>query len=269
MWAVAELSLRKMREGSLYILIAIGMVICVLADFASPVAEQLGDGSLFSYALGSQSLQTPPITAGTSCAMLFCVLLGVFWGTSEIPGDIASGLAMVVLSKPIGRFRYVFGKYLAMLLATLLAFALFESLLLISHFVFGTGSSAYTLAAILRQLLPPLMLIPLVAIAMTFSLVAGAMGAMIFTIVYLLFSLVMSFLPVTLSLFPAGTFPGVNMAAAVSRFFFPNLLYYFQDSVSGWFLVLTLLVYTVALTVLFLLLMAWRVRSMDLNSGGA
>ena len=93
MLAVAELTLRKMREGTLLLLILIGAVFCVLADSTTPPSEQVGVGTLLSYALGSQSKAVPPISAGTACAMLFSVLLGVFWESSEIPGDISSGLA--------------------------------------------------------------------------------------------------------------------------------------------------------------------------------
>ena len=265
MLAVAELTLRKMREGTLLLLILIGAVFCVLADSTTPPSEQVGVGTLLSYALGSQSKAVPPISAGTACAMLFSVLLGVFWGSSEIPGDISSGLAMVVLSKPVGRVRYALGKYLGMLLAALGVFAVFELALVIGHFAFGSGATSYGPMAIVRQLMPPLMLCPLVAIAMTASLVAGGMGGMVITILYMLFSVAMSFIPVTLSLFPEGTLPGLNTLAASTRFFVPNLIYFFQENIAGPLMVSVLLIYTVCLTTIFLILLIWRICSMDMN----
>ena len=116
MWAVTELSLRRMREGTFYLLILIGIVVCVLADSADPISGQVAKESLFAYALSGESVNVPPITAGSCVAMLICILLGVLFGSSEIPGDMNSGLVMVLLSKPISRARYLFGKYLASLI---------------------------------------------------------------------------------------------------------------------------------------------------------
>lgn len=265
MWAVAELSLRKMRESSLGILILIGAFLCVLADSAAPIADQLDKNSLFNYALGSQSMAIPPISAGTASAMLFSVLLCVFWGASEIPGDMSTGLIQVVLAKPVGRLKYLLGKYLAMLTASFAVFTLFEIILLLSQLIFKTGSVHYTLAAAGRQFLVPLMLAPLTAIAMLFSLFAGGMGGMIFTVIYLLFSAVISFLPVTLALFPKGTLPGLGEVVGAVHYFFPNLLYYIQDSIGNTFMVCVIFLYTVSVTLLFLLFMLLRIQKMDLN----
>lgn len=48
MWAVTELSLRRMREGTFYLLILIGIVVCVLADSADPISGQVAKESLFA-----------------------------------------------------------------------------------------------------------------------------------------------------------------------------------------------------------------------------
>ena len=89
-------------------------------------------------------------------AMLICILLGVFFGSSEIPGDMNSGLVMVLLSKPISRARYLFGKYLATLIISVGIFVVIEIALIISHFVLGTGgASDYSFRQILRQMIPP------------------------------------------------------------------------------------------------------------------
>ena len=62
MWAVTELSLRRMREGTFYLLILIGIVVCVLADSADPISGQVAKESLFAYALSGESVNVPPIT---------------------------------------------------------------------------------------------------------------------------------------------------------------------------------------------------------------
>ena len=132
MWAVTELSLRRMREGTFYLLILIGIVVCVLADSADPISGQVAKESLFAYALSGESVNVPPITAGSCVAMLICILLGVFFGSSEIPGDMNSGLVMVLLSKPISRARYLFGKYLATLIISVGIFVVIEIALIIN-----------------------------------------------------------------------------------------------------------------------------------------
>lgn len=269
MWAVIELSVRKMREGSFYLLLAVGALICVLADAADPLSNQIDKASLFGYALSGASVSVPPITAGSGIGMLLAVLLAVFFGCSEIPGEIGSGLVQVVLSKPVGRVRYLLGKYFATLLLTWEIYFLFEAVLVGCHFAFGTGNSAYTWAQIARQWLPPLALPMLVAVALTFSLLAGAMGGMVTTTVYLLFSAVVSFMPVTLALFPKGMIPGLNEAMTVCHYLFPNLLYYMQDSVNGWLMIGAAAVYSVSVTTLFLAVAAFRIRRMDLNVVGA
>lgn len=266
MWAVAELSLLKMREGAFYLLILVGIAVCVLADTADPVSGQVTRESLFAYALSGESVNVPPLTIGTCVGMLICILLGVFYGSSEVPGDMNSGLILVVLSKPVSRMRYLLGKYLSTLLMTEGIFIVIEVVLVISHFIFGAGgSSDYSMRQILRQFIPPMMLMPLIAITVTFSTVAGSMGSMVFTTVYLLFSAVMSFMPLTLALFPEGMIPGLGVAMTVLHYFFPNLISYFQESVHGAFLVSALVLYTISLTVLFLLLAIWRIRKMDLS----
>lgn len=267
-FAVAELTLRKMRENTFYLLVLISIVVSILADAADPLSGQVAKESLFGYALSGESVDVPPVTAGSAIGLLICVLLGVFFGSSEIPGDINSGLVLVVLSKPVTRARYLLGKYFATLIMATAIFIVIEVALVASHYVLGTGSREYSLAVIGRQFIPPLMLWPLIAITIAFSTIAGSMGSMVFTTVYLMFSAAMSFIPLTLALFPPDMIPGLGLAMTILHYFFPNLLFYLQDSVNGAFLIVTLQVYTVSVTVLFLWLALYKFRRMDLSPLG-
>ena len=70
MWAVTELSLRRMREGTFYLLILIGIVVCVLADSADPISGQVAKESLFAYALSGESVNVPPVSMPSPMVMV-------------------------------------------------------------------------------------------------------------------------------------------------------------------------------------------------------
>lgn len=266
MWAITELSLRRMRETAFYMLVLVGIIVCVLSDIADPITGQISQGSLFSYALSGESVEVPPVTIGTCVAMIFCILIAVFYSASEIPQDIANGLIMVVLSKPCGRVSYLAGKYISTIIMSLVVFILIEIALIISNRVLGLGSTQYTFTLILRQFIPSLMLIPLITITIAFSTVAGSMGAMVFTTVYAIFSLAMGFVPLTIALFPQGMLPGLDILMALIHYLFPNFLFYFQDSVNGPFLISILVTYTFSVAFIFMFFTMIRLKRMDLSA---
>ncbi len=266
MWAISELSLRKMREAAFYILVLVSLFICVMADNADPITGQISQGSLFSFALSGTGVEVPPITIGSCVAMLFCILIAVFYSASEIPSDINNGLIMIVLSKPLGRIQYLAGKYVATMIMSLGVYVLIQIALIISNRVLGFGSTPYSFALICRQFIPPLMLIPLIAITIAFSTVGGSMGAMVITTVYSLFSLAMGFMPLTVALFPDGMLPGIDTIMTLLHYLFPNFLFYFQDSINGPLLIISLLFYTVSVAFIFMFFTMIRLKRMDLSA---
>lgn len=255
-----------MREAAFYILVLISMVICVLADNADPITGQISQGSLFSFALSGKDVVVPPITIGTCVAMLFCILIAVFYSASEIPSDINNGLIMIVLSKPLGRVQYLAGKYISTMIMSLAVFVLIEVALIVSNRVFGFGSTLYSFQLIWRQFIPALMLIPLITITIAFSTVGGSMGAMVITTVYSLFSLVMGVMPLTVSLFPSGMLPGIDTLLKSLRYLFPNYMFYFQDSINNPLLIISLVVYTVSVAFIFMFFTMLRLQRMDLSA---
>jgi len=266
MWPIIELTLRKIQENTIYILLILGLVFCILADSATSFNEQIQSGSLLNYALGSQSLQIPELTSGTLCTLLFLSLITIFWGASEILNDIDNGTILILLAKPISRTTYVLGKYFGLLILAVLIFVNFEIALYISHFVFHTGPKIYTPMVFLRQLMPISILPVLLAITMFFSVVAGSMGSMIFTMVYLLFSMIISFLPLTLNLLPEGTIPGLGIIATILHYLFPNIFYFIQDSIFQPFLFCILVAYMIAVSGIFVLFMNILIQKKDIHS---
>lgn len=164
MWAITELSLRRMREYAFYILVVVGIAVCVLSDVSDPITTQVSQGSLFSYALSGEAVEVPPITIGTGVAMIFCILISVFYSASEIPSDIENGLIMIILSKPAGRLQYLLGKYISTILMSFTIFILIEIMLIIASRFLGISSTHYSFELVCRQFIPALMLIPLITI---------------------------------------------------------------------------------------------------------
>ena len=181
MWAIAQFSLLKMRESAFYMLMILAAVICVCTNTADPVSEQVARGSLFSYAFNSSS-NTTAFSMGSCIALVISILISSFYGATEIPSDINTGVIQVILSKPVGRFRYLAGKYLAIVIMAFSIFLFLELVLFLSYKLFGFGNVPYnSLKALWSQLIPSLFLLPLIAANFAFSILAGALGAMIFT----------------------------------------------------------------------------------------
>ena len=117
-----------------------------------------------------------------------------------------------------------------------------------------------------KQFIPALILLPLIAANITFSILAGALGAMIFTALYLLFCVVMAFLPLTMALFPDGMIPLADSLLFAVHYSFLNPLFYFHDMAVGTVPLIALIFYSCAVTTLFLLLSIYMLFTTDMNA---
>ena len=188
MWAIAQFSLLKMRESAFYLLMIVAALICIFTNTADPVSEQIARGSLFSYAFSGET-RTTSIAMGSCVALIISILISSFYGSSEIPSDINTGVILVILSKPVGRFNYLGGKYIAIVVMAYSIFVFLQLMLFVSSKFFGFGVIPYNSWEVaLRQFVPALILLPLIAANITFSIMGGALGAMIFTALYLIFN---------------------------------------------------------------------------------
>lgn len=265
MWAIAQFSLLKMRESAFYILMIAAALICVFANNADPLGEQVAGGSLFSYAFKSESANIP-FSMGSCIALVISLLISSFYGASEIPSDINTGVIQVILSKPVGRSRYLAGKYLAIAAMAFSIFLFLELVLFLSYKLFGFGNVPYnSLKMLARQLIPALILLPVIAINFAFSLLAGALGAMIFTTIYLLFSVAAAFIPLAVAVFPDGMIPFMEEFFFLLHYLLLNPLFYFHDSTIGGLPLAALFCYTFSLSSLFLLFSAYILYTADLN----
>ena len=259
MWAIAQFSLLKMRESAFYMLMIVAAVICLFTNSADPVTEQVARGSLFSYAFSGSS-GAPSIAMGSCVALIISILISSFYGSSEIPSDISSGVILIILSKPVGRLRYLAGKYTAIVIMAYAIFIFLQLVLFASSKFFGFGVIPYnSMEMAFRQLVPALILLPLIAANIAFSIVTGALGAMIFTALYLIFCVVMS-------LFPDGMIPFADTLLFAVHYMFLNPLFYFHDMAVGTEPLIALVCYSVSVTALFLLLSVYMLFTTDLNT---
>ncbi len=266
MWAIAQFSLLKMRESAFYLLMLVAALISISTNTADPVTEQVANGSLFSYAFSGAS-ETLPISMGSCVALIISILISSFYGSSEIPSDIHTGVILVILSKPVGRLRYLMGKYVAVVIMAFLIYIFLQLALFAASKFLGLGVAPYnSFQMALRQFIPALILLPLIAANITFSILAGALGAMIFTALYLIFCVVMAFLPLTVALFPDGMVPFADSMIFATHYFFLNPLFYFHDMSVATVQLIALVFYSVSISALFLLFSIYILFTTDMNA---
>ncbi len=266
MWAIAQFSLLKMRESAFYLLMIVAALICVFTNTADPVSEQIAKGSLFSYAF-SGDVRTTSIAMGSCVALIISILIASFYGSSEIPSDINTGVILVILSKPVGRFNYLLGKYIAIVLMGYAIFAFLQLVLFISSRFLGIGVIPYnSWEMAVRQFVPALILLPLIAVNITFSIMGGALGAMIFTALYLIFSIIIAFVPLTMAIFPEGMIPYLDEILFVAHYLFLNPLFYFHDTAAMGLPLTALVFYSLSTAAFFLLTSIYLLFTTDLNA---
>ena len=266
MWAIAQFSLLKMRESAFYLLMIVAALICIFTNTADPVSEQIARGSLFSYAFSGET-HTTSIAMGSCVALIISILISSFYGSSEIPSDINTGVILVILSKPVGRFNYLAGKYIAIVVMAYSIFLFLQLMLFITSKFFGFGVIPYNSWEVaVRQFVPALILLPLIAANITFSIMGGALGAMIFTALYLIFSIVVAFVPLTMAIFPEGMIPYLDDFLFLIHYIFINPLFYFHDAAATGMPLVALVFYSMAVAAFFLLISVYLLFTTDMNA---
>jgi hypothetical protein len=111
-WALALVALRQGLRMRLWILVPPAVIVLVLADLSSPRFDPVFEGV--------------PAAVSTSLLVMtvLAVVVGIFFATSLIPGEMESKVAYSVATKPVTAAEIVAGKVLGMslLLAIMLAF---------------------------------------------------------------------------------------------------------------------------------------------------
>jgi ABC-type transport system involved in multi-copper enzyme maturation permease subunit len=240
MIAIALLTLHRLREVAFIMLLLVGLGLSYA--FA-------GMGSFASDILGREMLLGSGTTTGTTLlGTLLLVLLGgliaIFNAAAEIPRDISTRLVAVLLSKPVSRQRYLWGKFLGtLLLVVIFTSTWLTTMLLCRHFIVADPTEPLTLGIALRQYWCLLFLAPVTAIATMVSCFFSDVISMIVSSVYIGLCFVAGIMPVIIAL--VGDLL-LGKLLLLPYYCVPNLAYFFHGYTTlGQYLVLV--VYALAI----------------------
>lgn len=254
--AVSELTFRKIKEPAYSMLLMISIGLGFFVSEMEPISFQNDD--LLSGLVAPD--QGAAVLSGFVFMIILTLLIGVFSGATDLPRDIESRMIMVILSKPISRMEYLFGKFIGIVGICLLFYMLSFISAVITHITY-TGT-CYSFPIIIRQLMLTLIIPPFVAMTVTVSTFLKDISAMIVTVVYLLFSLSLSTLAILIALLPKGMSAGALIF--ILYYFFPNFFYFIQSFKFIGLVSFSLLVYALSTTAIFLLIATHRMNTRDM-----
>jgi len=244
MWAIATISLLRLREAAFTVLLVVGLVISYcfagLGTFSSDV---IGQEVIFGDKSGNGT-----ILLGTILLVLLGGLITIFTAAAEIPRDVSTRMIAIYLSKPVSRGQYVWGKFLGTCMLGLICSTLWITCMLICrHFVKLADGEALSLTQTLGQYWSLLLMLPISAVAVGISCYFSDIISMLATCVYIVICFVTGFFPMALALVAGSVFGYVLL---VPYYCFPNLLYFFRSYDSPLLYVL-LVVYAAAVGAVF------------------
>ncbi len=247
MLPIASLTFLRLKEPAFLLLVAVGLFIsyCIsgLGSFSSDIVSR---DLLFG-----QSETQGTILLGSILVTLLGGLITVFNAAAEIPRDISSRMIAILLSKPISRLGYIWGKYLGTLAIGLSCSFLWLSFMLFSRiFLRGELDEVVTTGMLWRQYACLVFLIPLTGVSVGISCYFSDIVAMIITCIYMFVCFVGALAPVVVN-FVGET--SLAYAVLLPYYLFPNSIYYFQSytDASDY---LGLLAYAISTAILFVFL---------------
>ena len=260
MFAIALLTLKRMREPAFFIFLGISLMLAFCFAGLDPIAQQLSSDSIFAQVVEANRSRTPLLS---SALVMFVIsaFFGGFLGAAEIPRDISSDLILILLSKPIRKISYMLGKYLGMLAICVSLYL--SSLVIIAAAHKLQGGELYPLMLMLKQLYLCLAFLPFCGMIIMISCFTGELAAMVISFLYLVFSLSFSFLPIAAAMLPKGVAGYAGAAGFVLYYLFPNFIFYFQDFKLFGLVSVMLVIYSLSLSVIFLLIAVGRLETMD------
>ncbi len=115
---------------------------------------------------------------GLSAITLFCVLIAVLVGGRIVHKEVEKRTIYVVLSKPVRRWEFVFGKYFGLVAVLLVSLVVMTLLFYLILLVLRVDAPAYLLWSVLMTLFE---LVVLTAVAVLFSTFATPITGAVFT----------------------------------------------------------------------------------------
>ncbi|MEA2012034.1 MAG: hypothetical protein U9O87_02970, partial [Verrucomicrobiota bacterium] len=187
--------------------------------------------------------------------------LAIFVGATDIPRDIDSGIILIYLTKPLRKSYYILGKYFGMVMICSIFFFVGEISIQIGHFI--NTSELYSFESFFRQLCLVSSFFPLVAMTCSISCIFPDFSAMIISVIYLIFAISLSSIPLLLEMLPQSL--GIDSYVMFIYYFFPNFIFYFQSFEATSFVSVALLFYSFSISCIFLTMATWHFRNRDIS----
>ncbi|OQA88467.1 MAG: ABC-2 family transporter protein [Lentisphaerae bacterium ADurb.Bin242] len=260
MLAITLLTLKRVREPAFFIFLGIAMVLAYAVSGLDPISQQLNSESIFAQVVDA-GRSTLPLLSASFVMFIISAVLGGFLGAAEIPRDISSDLILILLSKPIRKISYMLGKYFGMLVICIFLYAASLLVIFLAHWI-HTGE-IYSFLLLLKQLYLILAFLPFCGMIIMISCYTGELAAMVVSFFYLIFSLSFSFVPIAVAMLPKGVAGYAGGVVFILYYFFPNFIFYFQDFKMFGLVSLMLLIYSVSLSIIFLLIAVGRLETRD------
>lgn len=259
MFPITELTLKKIKEPAFLVMfmfaVILGFCVSGLEVFTDNESATIV-GQLISPQKGS------PLLSSSFFAIGITIVIAVFTAATEIPRDVDTRMVMMLITKPIRKFDYLLGKYIGILLLCILVFTVTEITIVVTHYM--NTNELYAFKIIARQFYLLMILFPLIAITIAISCFTGDISAMIFTVLYILFSISISMLPLLMAVLPESMTGGLESYVLLIYYFFPNFIYFFQTFKLVGITAVATLVYSLSITVIFLIIAAVRLKNRDL-----
>jgi len=256
-FAIFELTVKKVKEPAFSILFVIAAMVGYFVSGMGKLSFGKNDDVLF----GLISLeQGAPLMIGFVVILLMTLIVATFGGATDIPKDIDSRMIMLILGKPVKRIEYLLGKYLG-IVAICLVFFLVASIAAFASHLIKTGELiAFSVAV--RQFILMLVIFPFVAMTMMISAYLSDISAMIVAIVYVIFSVAISALSIFIDMLPKSL-EVVSVIHTIS-YMFPNYFYFFSSFKYSGVVMISLILYSFSMTVIFLSIAAFRLNHRDM-----
>jgi len=256
-FAIFEMTVKKVKEPAFSLLFVISAIIGYCVSEMGALTIQHDDGMLF----GLISLEGGHcLLEGFVVILFMTMIVAIFAGATDIPKDIDTRMIMLVLGKPIHRMEYLLGKYLGIIAICLMFFLTATLVASVTHII-ATGKM-YDLSVLFRQLLLLLVIFPFAAMTMMISAFLSDISAMIIASVYLVISLFISAISVFVDMLPRSL--SVVSIVHVVSYFVPNYFYFFNSFKFSGIVIVALILYSLSMTVIFLAIAAARLNSRDM-----
>ncbi|MHB9138557.1 MAG: ABC transporter permease subunit [Victivallaceae bacterium] len=256
-FGVFEITFKKVKEPAFSLLLVIAVVIGACVSSMETLSLKEDNGMLLGLI---SSEQGAPLLSGFVIILFMTMIVAIFAGATDVPKDIESRMIMLILTKPVTRIEYLFGKYLG-IVAICISFFLAASVATsVVHWIKSGEIFAFSLLT--RQFLLLLALFPFIALTIMISTFLSDISAMIVTSVYLIFSLLASAVSVFVDMLPKSL-EAVSIVHIVA-YFFPNFFYFFNSFKFSGIVIIAMIIYSFSMAAIFLFIAAFQMNRRDM-----